>query len=68
MPIFGICPFIRVICRRVLYHGDLVAELSGAKGAVASMQVTKSERLLDDTPPLVYCDPEFDRQFAISLS
>jgi hypothetical protein len=30
--------------------------------------MNRREKLLDDTEVLLYCDPEFDRQFAISLS
>src|ERR1700736_381095 len=29
---------------------------------------SRQEKLLDDTEPLLYCDPEFDRQFVFSLS
>jgi hypothetical protein len=42
---------------------------SGKSAASPVFFVSKlREKLLDDTKPTLYCDHQFDRQFALSLS
>jgi hypothetical protein len=41
---------------------------SGKSAASGTCLKSRHEKLLDDAGQLLYCDPEFDRQFVISLS